>query len=299
MRQSIISAAVASLLGLLLVVPALAVKIEHDSTLYADNDEGALSHPEGVACSSDSLLVADTGNSRIVRYTLSPNGLTPDAVFPLPETSPILLQTNSGGDIYALDGKTRTILKLNRDGKAAGKVEPRNLPDPQNHVIRSFRLDDKGNIFLLDIRSERVLVLNASEEYLRHLPLPEGFDFFSDIEIDSRGRIFLLDGVAGSIYVAKPEGDSFEILSRDLKENMNFPVSMAIDSRGTLYLSDQYGSGLALVGPDGSFKGRKFSMGWSNGQFYYPAQICINEQDILAVADRNNNRVQVFNILAE
>ncbi|MDX2478778.1 MAG: hypothetical protein QNK24_00415, partial [Desulfuromusa sp.] len=84
-----------------------------------------------------------------------------------------------------------------------------------------------------------------------------------------------------------------------LKEHMNFPTSVAIDSHGTLYLSDQYGSGLALVGRDGSFQGRKFGMGWEDGQFYYPAQICINEQDTLVVADRNNSRVQVFSLLEE
>jgi hypothetical protein len=80
---------------------------------------------------------------------------------------------------------------------------------------------------------------------------------------------------------------------------MNFPVSLAIASKGVLYLSDQYGSGLVQIGRDGSFQGRKFGMGWEDGQLYYPAQLCINNRDMLMVADRNNSRVQVFSILDE
>jgi len=64
-------------------------------------------------------------------------------------------------------------------------------------------------------------------------------------------------------------------------------------------LSDQYGSGLAIVGRDGTFQGRKFGMGWEDGQLYYPSQLCISNSDTLVIADRDNNRVQVFNILDE
>jgi hypothetical protein len=35
-------------------------------------------------------------------------------------------------------------------------------------------------------------------------------------------------------------------------------------------------------------------MGWSEGKVYYPAQMCVNAEGLAVIADRNNNRVQVF-----
>ncbi len=288
---------VAFLLGIVFVTPAAAAKIRHQGTVYADNVDLALNHPEGVACSDNSFVVADTGNSQVVRYSISAQGLTPEATYPLPGSSPIIAQTNVAGDIFVLDGKSRTIVRMDRDGQVAGKLEPKGLPEPKSFVPRSFKLDKDGNINLLDIFSQRVLVLKVDGTYLRHLPFPEGYGFFSDLAISPQGIIYLLDSVAGAIYAANPGTESFELLSSGLKEHMNFPTSMAIDSRGDLYLSDQYGSGLAIVGRDGTFQGRKFSMGWEDGQLYYPSQLCISENDTLVVADRDNNRVQVFNIL--
>ncbi|MDT8405435.1 NHL repeat-containing protein [Sulfuriflexus sp.] len=290
---------VAFLLGIMFAAPAAAAKIRHQGTVFVDNVDLALNHPEGVACSDNSFVVADTGNSQVVRYSISVQGFTPEATFPLPGTSPIIAQTNAAGDIFVLDGKSRTIIRMDRDGQVAGKLEPKGLPDPKSFVPRSFKLDKDGNINLLDIFSQRVLVLKVDGTYLRHLPLPEGHGFFSDLAISSQGITYLLDSVAGAIYAANPGAEAFELLSSGLKEHMNFPTSIAIDSRGELYLSDQYGSGLVLVGRDGSFQGRKFGMGWEDGQFYYPAQLCINDSDTLVIADRDNNRVQVFNIMDE
>jgi sugar lactone lactonase YvrE len=288
---------VVSLLGLFLASPTVAAKIKHQGSVYADSSGVSLKNPEGVACDENSFVVADTGNSQVVRYTMSVQGLTPVAVFPLPESSPIIAQLNSKGGIYILDGKTRTILKMGKDGQVSGKVEPKGLPGSKTFIPRSFRLDKSDNIYLLDIFAERVLVLNAGEGYIRHLNFPEGYGFFSDLAISDQGAIYLLDGVAGAIYVANSGSEAFEMLSSGLKEQMNFPTSLAISSNGDLYLSDNYGSGLASVGRDGIFQGRKFGMGWEEGQLNYPSQLCINAQDTLFIADRNNSRVQVFKIL--
>ena len=299
MHKLFVCMIVAPLMGILLVSSAVAAKIKHRGSVYMDKTGVSLNRPEGVACSEKYFVVADTGNSRIVRYSISDQSLTPEEVFPLPERSPIIAQINTEGDIYLLDGKARTIVKISRNGQIMGKIEPKGFPGSKTYIPRSFKLDKADNIYLLDIFSERVLVLDSAEKYVRHLPFPEGYSSFSDLAISTQGSIYLLDSVAGAIYVAKPGAESFELLSSNLKEHMNFPTSLAIDSTGVLYLSDQYGSGLALVGRDGSFQGRKFGMGWEEGQLHYPAQICINSQDTLIIADRANSRAQVFNILNE
>jgi len=299
MCQFLIRLSLVIILVGLTAAPVLAVKIKHQGSVYADATGLALKRPEGVACGTDSFLVADTENSRLVRYALALQGLTADAVFPVAKALPLVVQLNSTGEIYLLDGRTRTILKLAPDGQSLGKLEPQGVPLPQTLVPRSFKLDKKDNLYLLDIFSARVLVLNAAGEFLRQLPFPKEYGFFSDLAVDPAGAIYLLDSVAGALYLAAPGAQDFALLTAELKQQMNFPTSIAIDSKGILYLSDQYGSGLALVSRDGTFLGRKFGQGWEDGQLYYPSQLCINSQNTLVIADRNNSRVQVFNILDE
>lgn len=297
MRKLFVRMIIVLLMAILFVSPAVAAKIKHRGSVYADKTGVSLNRPEGVACSEKYFVVADTGNNQLVRYSITDQSMTPEVTFPLAKISPIIAEINTKGEIYILDGKTRTIVKVGQNGQVKGKVEPKGVPGSKTYMPRSFKLDDNDNLYLLDIFTGRVLILDAAEKYVRHLPFPEGSGSFSDLAISAQGSIYLLDSVAGAIYVANPGAESFELLNSNLKEHMNFPTSMAIDSNGVLYLSDQYGSGLALVGRDGIFLGRKFGMGWEEGQLHYPSQICINSQDTLIIADRANSRVQVFNIL--
>ena len=48
------------------------------------------------------------------------------------------------------------------------------------------------------------------------------------------------------------------------------------------------------LGADGSFQGRQLAIGWSDGFVYYPAQLCMNASGEAYLADRGNNRVQIF-----
>jgi hypothetical protein len=48
------------------------------------------------------------------------------------------------------------------------------------------------------------------------------------------------------------------------------------------------------VGKDGSFKGRKLRMGWKEGELRYPSDICLDDQGNVFIADRGNNRVQMY-----
>ena len=50
------------------------LKFRHITSIYSDDQGVSLKQPEGVACSDDGVLVvADTGNSRLLRYRLKDN----------------------------------------------------------------------------------------------------------------------------------------------------------------------------------------------------------------------------------
>jgi hypothetical protein len=66
------------------------------------------------------------------------------------------------------------------------------------------------------------------------------------------------------------------------------------DNRGKLFVVDQNGNAVVRLGTDGSFQGRDLAIGWHDGAVYYPAQLCINKGGDVFLADRANNRVQIF-----
>lgn len=286
---------------LLLAGPALAagaekIRLKYVGTAYVDSKAAGLRQPEGVACSGSSFWVADTGNSRLLRYTVKDQTLAPEGEFPAP--FPTVLQVNSKGEIFALNNKERRIARLAPDGEPKGFVAPTGGAGAADVVAKSFRIGKDDNIYLLDVFGARVLVLAPDGKVLRQIPFPEQYGFFSDLAVDDQGTIFLVDSVDAAIVTAAADADRFTALTTGLAEFVNFPTSLEVDSRrGVIYLVDQYGSGLAIIGRDGSFLGRNLGLGWKEALLYYPAQVCLGGEDHVFIADRNNNRAQLFTVI--
>lgn len=272
------------------------VKLKYVKTVYTDSAAGNLRFPEGVGCRNDSVVIADSGNKRILRYSYRDGIIKADGQFPVSKMYPVMVQMNSSGEMYVLDSRQRQIALLSSSGAPKGILEPTGVPGQKNMVPKSIKIDPEDRLYILDIFSERVLVLDQGGKFLRAVALPEEYGFFSDIAVDRQGNIFLLDSVEAALYKAGKEEEKFTSLTGGLKEFMNFPTSLSVDNRGTIFLVDQYGSGLATLAPDGSFLGRKMGMGWNDGLLHYPSQICINDDGGVFIADRNNNRVQQFSI---
>jgi len=275
------------------------VKFKYLQSIYFDDKGGGLKQPEGVACNDKSVLViGDTGNDRLLRYTLEEKSLKPGAEIKIPQLSnPIRVQVNSKGEIFALDGKKRRIVRLNPDGSFKSYVDPEGVPSPAAFVPRSFKLDRNDNIYLLDIFTGRVLILNSEGKYQNQIPFPKDMGFFSDLAVDWRGNILLIDCVKATVFSSAKGSNSFSPLTKALREYLDFPTSLTTDSRGTIYIVDKDGSGIVIIGQDGSFLGRQLTMGWNEGLLYFPTQMCLNGKGEAFIADWGNSRVQIFTLV--
>jgi DNA-binding beta-propeller fold protein YncE len=265
--------------------------------VYQDNKNIPLKYPEGVACSKASVIVADTGNGRLVRYTLANDELKDGVEVKASELSyPLRLSGSAMGRILALDGKTRKIARLAADGSFVGYLDYQNVPAPSDVVPRSVAVDDKDNVYVLDILGERVVVVDPGGKFLRQIPFPKGHGNVSDLAVDQRGAVYVLDSQKSQVYKAAPNAQEFQIFASGLQSYLYFAVSLEVDSQGRVYLLDQDDSGVIVLSPNGSFQGRYLSHGWKIGQLNYPAQACITDNGIFVIADRNNSRVQLFKI---
>ncbi len=276
-----------------------AVKLRHIVSVYQDAQQKGLKQPEGVACGKNSqLVVADSGNGRLVRYTFQSESLLAGLDIKVPQlTYPVRVQIDGRGNILALDEKQRRIVRFSPEGEFRGYVEPAGMPAAATLVPRSFKVAGNGNLYVLDIFSANVVVLDAEGKFLKKIPFPDHYGFISDLAVDFTERVLLIDSVESIVYAAPKDANKFVPLTQSMKENVNFPTSITTDKKGIIYLVDQTGGDVIIIGQDGAFQGRLMGMGWKEGLLRYPSQACIDDEGELFIADRSNNRVQIFKIV--
>lgn len=283
--------AAAAVRGPARAVPAAGLRFQR--AIYVDSAGVALRNPEGVACDErGTVVVADTGNGRLLTYAWKDGALEGGTQVKIPQvTYPVRVQIDPEGFVLALDRRSRRIARMDARGEFAGWLDPRGASGPV--TVASFKLDAAGNVYVLDVVAHKVLVVSPEGSVKRELPVPQASGI-TDVAADSAGRVYVVDAVAAVVFSAEPEASSFQPLSKSLKEMVGFPIYLSPDDRGKLYLVDQNGNGVVRIGIDGTFQGRELAMGRGEGGVYYPAQLCITQGGDVFIADRSNNRVQVF-----
>lgn len=271
-----------------------AAGLVHERSIYADGRRGPLRAPEGVACADDgTLIVSDTGNGRLLTYTWKEGQLgggEPIKLAQLPY--PTRAERDGRGGLLVLDGRSRRIVRLGRDGAFAGHLEVTGASAARDVVPISFTVAS-GNVYVLDAAGRRVLVLDAAGKIAREIALPSAGSF-TDVAVDGAGRVYALDAVDATLWQTDAAG-AFRALAR-LRQQARFPASITSDRHGSLFVVDQHGGAILVLDEDGRSRGRGLSAGRADGLLNYPAQICVAGSEVF-IADRNNHRVQVFTIL--
>jgi sugar lactone lactonase YvrE len=278
------------------------IKVRHITSIYFDEQGVGLKQPEGVICNNTSLLiVADTGNGRLLRYNFADQTLSSKtAVIKLPQlVYPVKAKLDSGGEIYVLDRKLRRIVRLTPEGvfKNYLDLKVKGSSSSERFVPRSFHIDRNDNIYVLDVFSGRIVVLSPEGKYRREIKVPQNKGFFSDLTVDFKGNILLIDSVKAVVFSAAKDSATFSPLTKSLQPYLRFPTDITTDKRGRIYLVDRNGSKVIILGQEGSYLGRLSGLGWKEGLLDYPSQICINNKGDIFIADTKNNRIQIFSMI--
>ncbi len=134
--------------------------------------------------------------------------------------------------------------------------------DDGNHTVSKFALDGKV-----------LLTLGSKDK-----PTDTGFTW-----VDEKGE--RLDFMA-AMTSTKRSGPPF-----------NSPTDVALSPSGEIYVSDGYGNArVHKFSPDGELLISWGEPGHGPGQFIVPHAIAIDKQGRVLVADRHNNRIQIFDV---
>jgi DNA-binding beta-propeller fold protein YncE len=294
-RKWILAASIVVAVGCGAVL-AQGVSLRPLTPIYVDASGAALRKPEGVAYDGKSLIVvADTGNRRLVSFTITEQEIRPTTDLRVREVAyPVTVRIDAAGDLLVLDGKSHRIARVAAAGQFRDWVEIPGV-DGRDPMVKSFDLDAEGRVWALDAAGSRIVVTGPGGGVVRSIAVPDEAGFLSDLTVSSTGAVFAIDSVGRRVFVARVGDEALTPLTESMTDEMAFPASIASDAAGMLYVADQNGGGLVVLGQDGSYHGRQSGMGWKRGLLRYPSGMIVRG-DYLFVADRANDRIQWFEI---
>ncbi len=274
------------------------LKLRPTAVLYADEKGVSLSVPQGVGCGGGTtFVVADSGRGRVLRFEVSGALAQTNGELAVPELPyPIRADIDAKGNLIVLDGKSRRIGRVGSDGTFSGWVDVPAAEGAGPAVLRSFALDPAGRVYALDVVGRRVAVIGPGGGLERSIGFPADARFPTDLTVDPSGTVFVVDGLRRTVYSARKDDKDLAVFSNSLAEDLDYASAIATDGAGHFFIADENGGGIVILGSDGSFRGRQSAYGWREGYLRYPSGLCTNGRGLLVVADRENQRVQVFSI---
>jgi DNA-binding beta-propeller fold protein YncE len=121
-----------------------------------------------------------------------------------------------------------------------------------------------------------------------------------EIRTDPAGNIWVVDAPAQVIYKLNPQGHTLMTLGTKGKAGMSaaafyLPTDVAFAPNGDIVVSDGYGNArIVRFSADGKFLSQFGQRGNGPGQFQLPHNVVIDATGRIYVADRDNQRVEVF-----
>jgi DNA-binding beta-propeller fold protein YncE len=286
----------------------------------------------GVAVSQDGkVYVTEVGGERMI-HIYNSRGQEVGSFAP-PDTEaagrvPIYVAVSPEGDVYVSDRDTATIFVFSSDGTAKGKVTPPAGFEDWHPLALAF--DKTGNLYVSDVTPDkhRLIVLDPTPDStvevdptLAHA-LPEGsilklsfgtqgekdgqFWFPNGIAVDSQGRIYVSDSNNGRMQAFDKSGKFLFKISRGMSRgDLSIPRGIAVDEDGRLLIVDTYRGAVQAyeisksAGSDSEGAPVKFAGAFSESPgdgvfFLYPNGLALDGKNQIYVADRANNRVQIW-----
>ena len=281
------------------------------STVAGGNGEGnslnQLRYPRGVVVdSSGNIYIADTDNSRIMKWT---PGATKGEII-ITGIYPMGIHVDNSGNIFVSDYNGHRVLKYTlSSGSYTQSVIAggNNSGNSLNQLNRPFGIyvDSSETVYVADSYNHRIMKWSsgASQGVLVAGGNNQGnalnqLDYPRSVNVDSSGNIYVSDSDNNRIMKWAPNSNQgVELLS------IYHPREIKFDSQKNLYVVTHYSEDILKYpienGTYSNSKSSSFKNEFNNGNLNYPNGMYIDEFDNIYVADRNNQRVEKLQLSPE
>ena len=166
-------------------------------------------------------------------------------------------------------------------------------------------VDSGDRVYVFQRQGPPVLVFDRDGNLLSSWPRREGVPADAHhIHIGPDDTVYLVDRDAHQVLKYSTDGELVGSLgTRDqasLQAPFNHPADICVAPSGELFVADGYGnSSVHRFAADGSHIASFGSPGRGPGEFLVPHSVRVSNDGRVYVADRENNRVQVFTVDGE
>lgn len=173
------------------------------------------------------------------------------------------------------------------------------LPDDVSlTAISQLAVDSRGRVYVFQRSDPPVVVFDADGRYVGAW----GAGMIADahgIAISGDDRVFLVDRDAHQILICRTDGTEIGRIGERhhprFQAPFNHPTDVAVAPDGRIFVSDGYGnSAVHRFSPEGRHELTWGRQGRGNGEFTTPHAIWVDSKNRVLVADRENDRVQLF-----
>ncbi len=270
------------------------------------NGERQFSSPMGIDFdqSRKEILVADTGNDRIIRLAADGRFLSRYGGFGLSfgnkadegEDSldePFDVSAGGFSNFYVSDQNNERICIFDSYKSYKGNLYPSssNRRDRLDRP-RGIKVDSENNIWLVDGRADQILKISPNGEKLFELG---GFGYSSQklkdptqIDIDSNGEIYIADRGNGRIAIFDRLGSYL----KQMKDHLKSPTGVAVDEDGLIFVCDESTAELGLYTPRGVRL--MYIGGYSETEkFRKPVDLAVSSKRVY-ILDSGRNQIVFF-----
>jgi DNA-binding beta-propeller fold protein YncE len=215
--------------------------------------KGQFDSPTGIAVDrSGNLLIADTGNGRIEKFSPTGSFITSMGLFEAPNG----IAVDHGGNIYVAEiGSKHSVQKLDPEGKFLAEWKG---PAPGFYGPRRIAIGRDESVYVVDQGRTRIVKFSPDGKVLTTW----GSKGNGDGQFDDHTSV-ALDPTTNKIYVADPRNRRIQVFDSNGKFLTKWPVpewgepagfeDLALDSQtGRLYASSAHMSSVLIFDSNGN-----------------------------------------------
>ena len=157
--------------------------------------------------------------------------------------------------------------------------------------FRALVYTKQGTLLTTDNKNKEVCSFAKNGEMLNSFKVQDSGGYLDGIASLSDGNIAVSLYGMNCIAVYRPNG---ELVKEFGSDRLNGPSGLAVNKKAQLFVTEYRGNRVSVYSENGEFQFSFGSKGSQPGEFHCPDQICIGQDGLVYVGDRDNNHVQVF-----
>jgi sugar lactone lactonase YvrE len=211
------------------------VQFANASRWIFTGQSNGLNSPYDVAIdSSGNLYIADYGNNRVLKETLSNGTYTQTVVTTSQLSGPAGVAVDSSGNVYIADSANNRVLK---EAPTGGSYSETTIGSGMATPF-GVAVDGYGNLYVADSDNGRILLETPSgETYTQSALVTDLFQPFG-VAVDATGNLYIAGRGMNQVLKETPSDGGY--LQSVITSNVVAPYKVIVDAVGNVYVADSY-----------------------------------------------------------